>query len=337
MDRLQAMQVFVKIVEMNGFSRAADALNIPHASATTIIKNLEAHLHVRLMQRTTRRLNLTPEGAEYYERCVNILAEIEQTEASLANTGKGPRGKLRIDMLGSIGRLIVMPQLHDFRKRYPDIRLMVGLGDKPVDLIQEGVDVAIRVGTLEDSSLVPRRLGVLQTLTVASPEYLRRFGEPHSMEDLQRHQAVHYFSSRTSRAIDFNFVVDKQAIKAPMEATISVNDAEAYVMAGLSGAGIIQSPRFLLQPHLESGALIEVLPQWKPLPMPISAVYPHNRHLAPKVRAFLDWAAQLFEKCPLMQIDNDAASQCLPTKQKHHVAQERSGAPAAPTSPEVVV
>jgi LysR family transcriptional regulator for bpeEF and oprC len=311
MDRLQAMQVFTKIVEMNSFSRAADSLNLPHASTTTIIKNLEAHLRVRLMQRTTRRLNLTPEGAEYYERCVRILAEIDETEDSLANTGKGPRGKLRIDMPGSIGRLIVMPRLLEFRDRYPDIDLMVGFGDKPVDLVQEGVDCAVRVGELEDSSLVARRLGALQTLTVASPAYIERYGKPSNLEDLRQHLAVHYFSNGAGRMNEMSFVVDGQSTSIKMRGALAVNDGDAYLMCGVKGAGIIQSPRFMLLPHLRAGALVEVLPQWKPLPIPIAAVYPHNRHLAPKVRVFVEWIAELFENCPLMSDDVDMEGRCV--------------------------
>jgi LysR family transcriptional regulator for bpeEF and oprC len=306
MDRLQAMHVFTRIVEMNSFSRAADSLNLPHATATTIIKNLESHLHVRLMQRTTRRLNLTPEGAQYYERCVRILAEIEETELALSNTARGPRGQLRIEMPPSLGRVIVMPQLFDFRKSYPDIDLTVGLGDRPVDLIQEGVDCAIRVGVLEDSTLVARRLGDLQTITAASPEYIEQFGMPMSLEDLQHHTAVHYFSARTGRVVDFTFVDGTETTEVKIKGGIAVNDAEAYVSCGIHGVGLIQPPKFMVQNQLQTGELVEVLPHAKPRAMPISAVYPHNRHLAAKVRVFVEWASELFETCPLMSNDVDA-------------------------------
>ncbi|WP_277183789.1 LysR family transcriptional regulator [Caballeronia sp. BR00000012568055] len=313
MDRLQAMQVFTRVVDTNSFSRAADTLNLPRASVTTIIQNLEAHLNVRLLQRTTRRLNLTPDGAAYYERCVRILADIEEAESTFSNNGKGPHGKLRIDMPGAIGRLIVMPQLCDFHNRYPDIELMMGFGDKPVDLIQEGVDCVIRVGTLQDSSLVARRIGVFQGVTVASPDYLERHGVPMTLEDLQDHTAVNYFSSRTGRIMDMDFVVDDETVEVKMRGMIAVNDAEAYLSCGLKGVGVLQVPRFMALPYLRSGELIEVLPQWSPLPMPISAVYPHNRHLSPKVRVFVDWVAELFERCPLLQGQKDAEERCLPT------------------------
>ncbi|MGF6507763.1 LysR family transcriptional regulator [Paraburkholderia sp. 32] len=310
MDRFQAMQVFTKVVEMKSFSRAADALDLPRASPTIIIKKLEAHLQVRLMQRTTRRLNLTPEGAEYYERCVRILAEIDETEDLLVNTGKGPRGRLRVDMPASIGRLIVMPRIEEFRERFPNVNLMIGFGDKRVDLIQEGVDCAIRVGELEDSSLVARRLGNLLTLTAASPEYIRRFGEPRRIEDLEQHLAVHYFSSRTGRITNFSFEKGDGSTDVKMTGALSVNDADAYVMCGVSGAGLIQAPRFMLAPYLQSGELVEILADWKPRTMPIAAVYPHNRHLAPKVRVFVEWIAELFDKCPLMSDEVDSDGRC---------------------------
>lgn len=162
MDRLQAMQVFTRVVEANSFSRAADNLGLPRTSVTTIIQNLEAHLGTRLLQRTTRRLNLTPDGAAYYERCLRILADIEETESSFRESSQRVRGKLRIDMPGSLGKLVVLPALCEFHERYPEVELMVGMGDKPVDLIQEGVDCVLRVGTLQDSSLVARRVGLFK-------------------------------------------------------------------------------------------------------------------------------------------------------------------------------
>jgi LysR family transcriptional regulator for bpeEF and oprC len=312
MDRLQAMKVFSRVVETNSFSRAADTLDLPRASVTVIVQQLEAHLNTRLLQRTTRRLNLTPDGAAYYERCVRILADIEETESSFATTARGPRGKLRVDMPGAIGRLIVMPQLDAFHARYPDVELMLGFGDKPVDLIQDGVDCVIRIGTLQDSSLVARRIGVYQGVTVASPDYLERHGEPETIEDLQQHVAVNYFWGSTGRLMDMTFVVNGETVEVKMRGSIAVNDAEAYMATGLKGVGLIQAARFMALPHLRSGELVEVLSQWKPLPLPISAVYPHNRHLSPTVRAFVDWVAELFERCPLLSGQKDAEDRCLP-------------------------
>jgi LysR family transcriptional regulator, regulator for bpeEF and oprC len=300
MDRLQAMQVFTRVVDTNSFTRAAETLDMPRASVTTIIQNIEAFLGVRLMHRTTRRLSLTPDGAAYYERCMRILADVEETEASFQRGNKKPHGKLRIDMPGSIGRLIVIPSLCEFHTRYPDIDLQLGLTDRPVDLLQEGVDCVVRVGALQDSSLVARRIGLFEHVTCAAPDYLERNGIPKTLEDLENHKAVNYFSSRTGRVIDWSFKVDDKEVEVKMKSLISVNDADAYVTCGLEGFGLIQPAFYMVLPHLRSGQLVEVLPDLRPLPMPISAVYPHSRHLSSKVRVFVDWIAEVFDRCPLL-------------------------------------
>ncbi|MGO4330410.1 LysR family transcriptional regulator [Cupriavidus sp. 2TAF22] len=310
MDKVQAMEVFTRVVEMSSFSRAAEALGLSRTSATTIIQNLEAHLHVRLIHRTTRQLRLTAEGAEYYERCMRILGEIAETEVALTRSGKGPTGKLRIEMPASLGRTVVTPRLHTFHAKYPDIELVVGYGDKLVDLIQDGVDCAIRAGSLQDSSLVARGLGDIHTATVASPAYIHRHGMPRSLSDLQDHKAIHYISNRTGRTLDMNFVVDGNPVDVSMRGNVSFNSLDAYVTYGLSGAGILQPPRFMIQEHLRSGALVELLPQWRPRPIPVAVVYPQNRHLAPKVRVFVDWVAELFESCPLMAAADSTGEAC---------------------------
>ncbi len=300
MDRLQAMQVFTRVVDTNSFTRAAETLDLPRASVTTIIQNLEAFLGTRLLHRTTRRLSLTPDGAAYYERCVRILADVEETEASFQSGNKKPNGKLRVDMPGSIGRLLVIPQLCEFHTKYPDIDLQLGLSDRPVDLLQEGVDCVVRVGALQDSSLVARRIGLFEGVTCAAPSYLERAGIPQTLEELDQHKAVNYFSSRTGRVMDWSFLVGGKEIEVKMKGSVSVNDADAYVTCGLEGFGLIQPPLFMVLPQLRSGQLVEVLPELKPLPMPISAVYPHSRHLSSKVRVFVDWIAEIFDRCPLL-------------------------------------
>lgn len=299
MDRLQAMEVFARVVEANSFSRASDSLDLSRTSVTTIVKSLEAHLRTPLLQRTTRKLKLTPEGAEYYEHCVRILAEISETEAAMAGAGRGPRGKLRVDMPATIGKWLVTPQLHRFHELYPDVELIVGYGDKLVDLIQDGVDCAIRVGELQDSTLIARRLADMPTITVASPHYLHRRGMPRTLEDLDRHMAIHYISSKTNRAIPLSFTVEGRIVEVPVPGKLGFNDADAYVECGLTGTGILQPPRFMVGEHLRSGALVEILPQWRPRTLPISAIYPQSRHLAPKVRVFVEWVLSLFEASPL--------------------------------------
>ncbi|HET8598103.1 MAG TPA: LysR family transcriptional regulator [Castellaniella sp.] len=301
MDRLQAMQVFTRVVDANSFTLAADSLDMPRATVSTIIRKLEGHLGVRLLNRSTRKLSLTPDGAAYYERCVDILSEVEDAEASFQDRTRGPRGRLRIDAPPSMGRLVLIPRLCEFHERYPDIELVVGLSDRPVDMVQEAVDCVLRIGELKDSSLIAKRIGVFKTVTCAAPAYLERHGAPRTLDDLRNHRAVNYFSSRTGRDIDWSFKVGDEVVDIPVEGILSVNDADAYVMAGLSGFGMIQPPRYMVAPHLESGALVEVLDEWAPPPMPISVVYQQSRHLSPKVHVFVDWITEVFRRCALMK------------------------------------
>ncbi|NGM86854.1 LysR family transcriptional regulator [Parapusillimonas sp. SGNA-6] len=314
MDRFQAMQVFTRVVDANSFTLAADSLGLPRSTVTTTIQNLERSLKLRLLNRTTRRVSVTPDGAAYYERCQQILADLEDMEASFRDVTRGPSGRLRIDTPPSIGRLILVPALCDFHTRYPDIELAIGMSDRTVDMVQEAVDCAIRIGELEDSSMVARRIGTFEGITCAAPSYLERHGEPKTIEDLKDHRAVHYFSSRTGRVIDWSFMVDGKPRDVQVNGCVSVNDAEAYVQCGVNGFGLIQPPRYMVAPLLQSGQLREILTQWTPPPMPISVVYLHNRHLSPKVRVFVDWISELFRKCALMagckhvmHLDNECA------------------------------
>ncbi|RKT49728.1 LysR family transcriptional regulator for bpeEF and oprC [Azonexus fungiphilus] len=300
MDRFQAMKVYMAVVDARSFSRAADNLGLPRATVTTTIQGLESLLRVRLLNRTTRSVSLTPDGAAYYERCARLIGELEEMEASFRDVAQRPQGRLRIDVPTTIGRMILIPKLCEFRQRYPDIELVIGMSDRPVDLVQEAVDCVIRGGELIDSTLVARRIGSISFVTCAAPSYLARCGTPETLEDLQSHQAIHFFSARTGRIIDWDYVIDgaTQNIKVP--GSVAVNDAEAYLGLALQGFGLVQAARFMALPHLETGALVEVLGQWRPANLPIAVLYPQNRHLSPKVRAFSDWAAELFSLCPLL-------------------------------------
>lgn len=300
MDVLFAMKVFARVVETNSFTRAADTLQIPKASATIILQQLEAHLKVRLLHRTTRSLSLTPDGAAYYERCVRILADIEEAEHAFSVTADAPRGTLRIDMPTSLGKLLVLPHVYAFHERYPDIELMLGFGDKPVDLIQESVDCVIRVGTLPTSNLIARRLGLYRPVTVASPDYLARYGVPESLDDLKQHVAANFFWGRNGRLMDFSFTLQGRSVDIRMRGNLALNDTEAWLQCCLKGVGIIQAPRFMAAPYLLSGELVELLREFTPPPMPISAVYPQNKRLSPTVRVFVDWVCDLFDNHPLL-------------------------------------
>jgi LysR family transcriptional regulator for bpeEF and oprC len=301
MDRIQAMEVFTRVVDANSFTRAAETLGIPRASVTTIIQNLEAFLGVRLMHRTTRRLSLTPDGAAYYEHCIKIITEIAEADASFQAGNRKPSGALRVHMPSALGRRIVIPALATFHRRYPDITLDLGLSDRPVDPIEEGVDCMIRIGPLEDSSMVARRIGMLKRITCAAPAYLARCGAPEGIEDLAGHQAVNFRAAHGGRPIPWVFVIDGKPVEVKMNSLVSVNDSDAYVTCAIEGFGLIQPTLFMVLPYLLDGSLKEVLTGFNPKPKPISIVYPHNRHLSAKVRAFAEWIHELFDSMPALE------------------------------------
>jgi len=294
MDRVKAMQVFLRVVESRSFVRAAETLGLPASSVTSIIKGLEKHLQIRLLHRSTRNLSLTPEGERYFHRCREILDLIDDTEASLHGPAERPRGRLRVDMPGGIAHAVILPQLGQFQQRYPDIYLMVGVNDRQVDLIQEGVDCVIRTGSLDDSAMVAHRLGELRWITCAAPSYLKEKGVPAALEDLQMHSAVHYFSSTTRRGNELNFVMDGASIAVPVAGTIAVNETELYIKLCLDGLGLIQLAEILVEDHLQAGELVEVLADKRSAPVPVSLLYPHHRFVSPAMRAFIDWTTELF-------------------------------------------
>lgn len=294
MDRVQAMQVFLRVVESGSFIRAAGTLGLPASSVTGIIKRLEKHLRARLLNRSTRNLSLTPEGERYFHRCREILDLIDDTESSLHGSTEHPQGKVRVDMPGGIAHTVILPQLAQFQARYPNIYLMIGINDRQVDLIQDGVDCVIRTGSLHDSTLVARRLGELRWITCAAPSYLIQQGIPENLEDLQRHRAVHYFSSTTRQTGELHFVEAGDKAAVPVAGTVAVNETGLYTKLGLAGGGLMQLAEILVADHLRSGDLVEVLSNMRPEPVPVSLIYPHHRFLSPAMQAFADWTAELF-------------------------------------------
>lgn len=294
MDRVQAMQVFLRVVESRSFVRAAETLGLPASSVTGIIKRLERHLQTRLLNRSTRHLSLTPEGERYLYRCREILDLIDDTESSLQGSADRPHGRLRVDMPGGIAHAVILPQLEQFQQRYPDIYLLIGTNDRQVDLIQDGVDCVIRTGSLHDSTLVARRLGELRWITCAAPSYLEEKGIPKGLDDLQRHRAVHYFSSTMRRGGELNFLEAGDSVAVSIPGTVAVNETGLYIKLGVDGFGLIQLAEMLVAGHLRTGELVEVLADMRPAPVPVSLVYPHHRFLSPAMRAFADWTAELF-------------------------------------------
>jgi DNA-binding transcriptional LysR family regulator len=295
-DRLSSLELFTRIVELRSFSRAAAALEIPRATATHAIQELEARLDTRLLDRTTRNVRPTLDGQAFYERCVHVLSELDDAESSLRHVASNPRGVLRVDMHGTHATRIVLPRIDEFRARYPGIDLVVSSGDRLVDLVREGVDCVIRAGNPRDSSLVARRLAIMPQVVCASPEYLAAFGTPHHPDELSEHQVVKFFSSSGSVDSALELLVDGQVRELSLGGWMSVSDAENYVVCALRGCGLIQLPRFHVEDELREGRLVEVLSDWPSPHFPLSALYPYHRQLSPRVRVFIDWLGKLYEE-----------------------------------------
>ena len=293
MDRFNAMRVFTRIVELGGFAKAADSLQLPRASVTILIKQLEAHLGVQLLQRTTRQVSPTLDGAAYYQRCVQLLTDLEETESVFSNRRQNPRGTLSIDMPSGIGRLIVIPALPAFTARYPQIELEIGLNDRTVDLIREGVDCVLRGGLALDESLVARPLAMMDQLTLASPAYLERYGVPTSLADLAGHQMVEYVSSVSGKRFGLEFQVGRELREINLSKVVAVNSADGYFAACKAGYGLIQAPYYHAARQLAQGTLVEVLADCTPPKMALTALYPPHRQLSQRVRVFIDWLVEL--------------------------------------------
>ncbi|HCK02008.1 MAG TPA: LysR family transcriptional regulator [Serratia grimesii] len=292
MDRIDAMRLFTRVVEQSSFTQAAQDLGLPRSTVTDAIKQLEARLQVRLLQRTTRHVSPTLDGEAYYQRCLTILADIEDAEMAFA--GAKPRGLLRIDVHGTLARHFLLPELPDFLAQNPDIELFMSEGDRLVDPVREGIDCVVRVGRLKDSDMVARRLGELDEVTCAAPGYLQRFGTPLSLDELDGHRMVGFRSSASGTIMPLEFNVAGQSHQVTLPCTVSVSAAESLVAAAQMGLGIIQVPRYHLRDSLDNGSLLPLLPQFPSTPMPVSLLYPRNRQLSPRVRVFIDWFSKAF-------------------------------------------
>lgn len=245
MDHLQAMRVFARVAHLGSFTKAAEQLQLPRPTVSNAVQYLEKHLKIRLLQRTTRRVALTAEGATYYERCVQLLADLDDAETLFEDAGASPRGVIRVDLPERFALNQVIPALPDFHARYPDLRIAISTTDRFVDLVADGIDCAVRVGVLSDTSLVARRVGEMAQINCASPAYLARHGLPRSPDDLPDHVAVGYFSSRTGRELDWEYTdMDSGEMHTvKMHSVVSVNSSQAYLACCLAGLGLIQAPR----------------------------------------------------------------------------------------------
>jgi DNA-binding transcriptional LysR family regulator len=292
MDRIQAMRVFMRIVEAGSFAQASRDLQIPRPTVTHIIQELEALLGTRLLERTTRHVSPSPDGRVYFERCSRLIAELEDIESTFR--AAKPNGPLRVDLQGTLARHFVLPALPQFVQRYPDIELRLGEGDRMVDLVPEGIDCALRAGELTDSSLIGRPVASLEQVTCASPAYLARHGVPKSLKDLAAHHMVRYISPSTGQPLPLEFRQGGELRLVPLDGALSVTGAEIYTAAAIAGFGLIQVPRYRIMDQLRHDVLRLVLPDLAPPPMPVSVVYAQNRYLSSRIRVFVDWVRDIF-------------------------------------------
>ncbi|MFM0594824.1 LysR family transcriptional regulator [Paraburkholderia dilworthii] len=293
MDRFEEMRVFVRIAERQSFTRAADDLQIPRATVTTLMKRMEQRLGARLLERTTRTVRLTPDGEAYYGRCVRLIADMEEAEGSFSNLA--PKGLLRVNLQGTLARYFIVPALPAFLARFPDIELMIGEDDRYVDLVREGIDCVLRAGNLQDSSMVGRRVALLPQVTVASPAYLAAYGEPADPAALSTHRAVNYVSSATGKPVPLEFSVDGREVAMVLPSAVSVSGVELYTGSALAGLGIVQVPRYRVADELAARRLRIILADFPPPPMTVSVLYPQNRQLSSRVRVFAQWLREIFE------------------------------------------
>ncbi|WP_431260293.1 LysR family transcriptional regulator [Roseateles chitinivorans] len=291
---IDTLQVFVRVAELASFTQAAQSLGLPKASASTAVQRLEASLGTRLFHRTTRRVQLTQDGQACYERCKDLLADLDDMQTMFQPAASGLRGRLRVDMPMRVAHDIVVPRLPEFLAAHPGLELELSSTDRRVDLVREGFDCVLRVGPLSDSSLVARPLGAMEMANLASAGYLAAFGTPQSLEDLAQHRLIQYATTLGQRCPGFEWCDASGATRfEPMAGALTVSDSGAYTAACLAGLGIVQVPRHGFEAEVLDARLIEVLPQFRPAPMQVHLLYAHRRQLPRRVQAFMQWLADL--------------------------------------------
>lgn len=286
------MRVFTRVYERRSFSQAAEDLNLPRSTVTDAIKQIEMHLSVRLLERTTRQVSPTLDGDAYYQRCLSLLADFEDMENYFS--GLQPKGSLRVDVHGTLGRHFVLPRLPEFLTAYPDIQLYLSEGDKLVDLVSEGIDCVLRVGTPKSEYLVAKQIALLEEVTIAAPEYLAKFGHPQNLEELVNHKAIAFQSSSINEPLPMEFTVGREVISKTLTSSMKVNSAETLVAACRLGIGITQVPRYHVEQDLVEGTLVPLLEAYPPPASPVHILYPQHRSHSARVRIFTEWLQDIF-------------------------------------------
>ncbi|WP_339490780.1 LysR substrate-binding domain-containing protein [Pseudomonas rhizophila] len=295
MDRFDAMQAFVRVVEAGSFTKAAETLHMSKTTVTQLVQQLEARLRVKLLNRTTRKVNVTADGAAYYERVIRLLADMDDAETSLSGAQALPRGRLRVDVPSPLATMILMPALPQFYARYPDIQIDMGASDRIVDMLDENVDCVVRGGELTDQSLIARRVGDLVLGVFAAPSYLQRVGtpaHPRELEDSQ-HRIVGFLWARTGKPLPYAMHNHGEHLHIKGRYTLAVDDGNAYLAAGLAGLGVLWLPEYMSRSHQTRGELVRLFEDWRLDPMPLYVAYPPNRHISAKLRVFIEWVVEL--------------------------------------------
>ena len=308
MDRFDAMQAFARVVETGSFTKAAETLHMSKTTVTQLVQQLEARLRVRLLNRTTRKVNVTADGAAYYERVARILADVDDAETGLSSASASPRGRLRVDVPSPLARMILVPALPAFHALYPDIQLDMGVSDRIVDIIGENVDCVVRGGELTDQSLIARRVGDLQLGVYAAPSYLQRAGTPSHPRELEEthHRIVGFHWARSGKTFAYAMhsgaggnsnggggTEGTENIKVQGRYVVAVDDGNAYLAAGLAGLGVLWLPDYMARAHLARGELVVLFEGWHLDSMPMYVAFPPNRHVSAKLRVFIEWVAEL--------------------------------------------
>ncbi|AIF46295.1 LysR family transcriptional regulator [Dyella japonica] len=295
MEDFAAISAFVRVVEAKSFAAAAAQLGMTPSGVSRAVSRLEEQLGARLLFRSTRSLRLTDDGASFHARCKEILADLAEATEALGYASRKPTGKLRIGVPAAVGRTVIIPRLAEFEQRYPDIRLELSMCDYPYDLNEEGIDCAVRVGPLEDSSLIARKIGYLRNVIIASPDYLAKYGAPQSIDDLKNHRCINYVQPN-GRPRQWQFDTPSGQVAVDIDAHILINDAESVIQAVVSGLGITQAPNVIAACMLDFGKLELVMTDTISTGKPVWIVYPQKKHLSARVQAFIEWVREVFEQ-----------------------------------------
>ena len=292
MDRLDCMKAFVRVVETGSFTKAADTLGLSRTTVTQLIQQLEAHLRIKLLNRTTRKVNVTNDGAAYYERVVRLLTELSEIENSLPSASSAPRGLLRVDVPSPFANIVLVPALPDFFAQFPGIQLELGASDRKVDLISDNVDCVVRGGEITEGALIARHVGDLQLGVYAAPSYLKRSGTPLHPHELREseHRIVRY---RWANEIPYAMYKDGERVRLQGHSMLEIDDGNAYLTAGLVGLGVLWLPEYMAKSHIESGELVQLFPNWQFDSMPLYVAYAPNRYASKQLRVFIEWITQL--------------------------------------------